>query len=301
MAAQLLRSVLGAARLPFLALTPVSVALGAAASAWSGAVLSPGLLAWVLAGALAAHASVNLLNEWHDFRSGLDLCTTRTPFSGGSGALPAYPAAAPAVLAVGLGLLALSAGVGTALLMRHGWALLPLGLAGCALVLAYTPWITRHPWACLLAPGVGFGPLVVGGTAVALTGAHVPAAYAASLVPWALVSGLLLLNQFPDVEADRRVGRRHLPMLRGRRWAAGLHAALLAAAFAALSLAVAAGVVPPGTCLAWLAAPLALWVARGAWRHADDMAALPGVLARNVVLVLAMPSLMVVGGWLWPG
>jgi 1,4-dihydroxy-2-naphthoate octaprenyltransferase len=301
MALRLLRSVLGAARLPFLALTPVSVALGAAASAWAGSAVSPAVLVWVLAGALAAHASVNLLNEWHDFRSGLDLCTTRTPFSGGSGALPAHPAAAPAVLAAGLGLLALAAGVGAALLVRHGWALLPLGLSGCVLVLAYTPWITRHPWACLLAPGVGFGPLVVGGTAVALTGSHVPGAYAASIVPGALVSGLLLLNQFPDVEADRRAGRRHLPLLRGRRWAAGLQAALLVAAFAALSLAVATGVVPPGTGLAWLAAPLALRVARGAWHDADDMAALPRVLAHNLALVLAMPLLMVVGGWLWPG
>lgn len=298
---RLLRSVLGAARLPFLVLTPVSVMLGAAAVSWSGQAVAPGALAWVLAGALAAHASVNLLNEWHDFRSGLDLCTSRTPFSGGSGALPAHPAAARAVLAAGLGLLALSAGAGVVLLTRHGGALLPLGLAGCALVLAYTPWITRHPWACLLAPGLGFGPLMVGGTAVALTGTHLPAAYAASLVPWALASGLLLLNQFPDVEADRRVGRRHLPLLRGRRWAAGLYAALLAVAFVALSLTVAGGALPPGASLAWAAAPLAVQVTRGARRHADDMAALPRVLARNVLLVLVMPMLMVVGGWLWPG
>ncbi len=37
--------------------------------------------------------------------------------------------------------------------------------------------------------------------------------------PWCrffLVSNLLLLNQFPDLEADRSAGRRHLPIVLGR-------------------------------------------------------------------------------------
>ena len=42
-----------------------------------------------LAGGLLAHISVNALNEYLDFTSGLDLTTLRTPFSGGSGTLPA--------------------------------------------------------------------------------------------------------------------------------------------------------------------------------------------------------------------
>jgi len=41
-----------------------------------------------LLGAFLAHVSVNTLNEYYDFKSGLDLETIRTPFSGGSGALP---------------------------------------------------------------------------------------------------------------------------------------------------------------------------------------------------------------------
>ena len=103
---------------------------------------------------------------------------------------------------------------------RQGAALLPIGLAGAVLVVAYTPWITHHPLLCLLAPGLGFGPLMVAGTDVALTGVHHPATYVASLVPLLQVSGLLFLNQFPDVDADRAVGRRHIPMLWGRPRAA---------------------------------------------------------------------------------
>ncbi len=39
-----------------------------------------------LLGAFLAHISVNTLNEYFDFKSGLDLETIKTPFSGGSGA-----------------------------------------------------------------------------------------------------------------------------------------------------------------------------------------------------------------------
>ncbi|MFW2438612.1 MAG: prenyltransferase, partial [Arenicellales bacterium] len=79
-------AVIQSMRVPFLVLTPVCVFLGA-----STVVLNEtntGLLMLVLLGALLAHISVNALNEYSDFRSGLDLTTTRTQFSGGSGALP---------------------------------------------------------------------------------------------------------------------------------------------------------------------------------------------------------------------
>ena len=42
-------------------------------------------------GALCAHISVNAFNEYLDFKSGLDLKTTRPSFSGDSGTLPANP------------------------------------------------------------------------------------------------------------------------------------------------------------------------------------------------------------------
>lgn len=293
------RAALGTLRGPFLLLTPACVVLGLAAAHWSGQPVAAADAAAVLLGALAAHASVNMLNEWHDWKSGLDAQTQRTPFSGGSGSLQAEPRAAPWVLALGLALLGLAMAVGLALVWRHGLALLPLGLVGVLLVLAYTPWITRHPGLCLLAPGLGFGPLMTAGSAVAVSGRHPGAAYAASLVPLMLVSGLLLLNQFPDVDADRRAGRRHLPMQLGRPRAARWLAALLASAYAALGAGVAAGLLPRGALLGLLVAPLAWTVARDAQRHADDMAALPPVMGRNVAVVLATPVLMALGGWFW--
>ena len=84
----ILKGYAGVARLNFLILAITLVAAGAAASAYDGSFSwSRTMLA--LVALLALHASVNALNEASDMRRGLDLETQKTPFSGGSGTLPA--------------------------------------------------------------------------------------------------------------------------------------------------------------------------------------------------------------------
>ncbi|MGS2743046.1 prenyltransferase [Halomonas sp. LS-001] len=177
-------------------------------------VVSPLLCVGVLLGALLAHASVNLLNEYDDFCTGLDATTERTPFSGGSGALPAQPSAAPLVLYAGLGTLLGAVVIGLYFVWRQGWPLLLLGVLGCGLVLAYTRWLTRSPWLCFLAPGVGFAVMVLS-SVLALGGQLTATVWWVAGVVMLLCSELLLLNQFPDVDADRLAGRRHLPIVFG--------------------------------------------------------------------------------------
>lgn len=286
---------LATARLPFLALTPACMALGVATAVASGAAVSIADCLVALLGGLAAQAAVNALNEYFDFRSGLDLRTARTPFSGGSGALPSNPALAPAVLAFASICLALTCGIGLHFLRLRGLALLPVGLGGIAVVVAYTPWTTRNAAASLVAPGLGVGPLMVVGTHVALTGSYSRAAWAASLVPFFLANGLLLLNQFPDIEADRSVGRRHLPMLLGRLRAARLHTGLVALAYLSLLGCIAAGALPVWSALGCLTLPLAAAVAIRTHRHTDDIPRLQSAMGMNVVVTLLTPVLAAVG------
>lgn len=295
-----LRGILGPMRPPFLLLTPACMAVG-----FATAIREQGRIDWidgllVVLGGLAAHVSVNAFNEHHDFRSGLDLRTVRTPFSGGSGTLPAHPELAPAALATALAGLGITALVGLALVWRRGWELLPLGGAGLLLLYGYTAWITRQPLLCLLAPGFGFGTLMVCGTHYALTGTWSWTALLASFVPFFLVSDLLLLNQFPDVEADRSSGRRHVPIVLGRRRSARLYVAFLLAAYATLLVGASAGRFP-GTALVGLATGvLALPVVRSVLRDAEDIRALLPAMRNNVLINLLTPTLfaagLVVGG-----
>ncbi len=287
---------LGPMRVPFLALALVCAVLGAATAAWtSHEIVNPQYFALVLIGAVCAHISVNALNEYFDFRSGLDARTQRTPFSGGSGTLPARPEMARPALITGLVTLAITGAVGLYFLYVWGWSLLPLGLLGLLTIVVYTVWLTRHPVLCLVAPGLGFGLLMVMGTHFALTGQYSWTAFAASLVPFFLVNNLLLLNQFPDVEADRSIGRKHFPIVIGRRASSLIYGAFLLCAYLTIIAGVLLGLLPWASLLGLLTIVLAAPTARAARRHADDIGSLVPYLALNVLINLITPTLVAVG------
>jgi len=80
-----LKTVFKVIRPSFLVLSPVCVFLGLSTSLENGSPIKVYRLLIILLGAISAHTSVNTLNEYYDFKSGLDLKTKRTAFSGGSG------------------------------------------------------------------------------------------------------------------------------------------------------------------------------------------------------------------------
>jgi 1,4-dihydroxy-2-naphthoate octaprenyltransferase len=176
-----------------------------------------------------------------------------------------------------------------------GLALLPLGILGLAVILSYTKWITRQPLICLIAPGLGFGTFIVMGTDFVLSGNYGWEAFIASLVPFFLVNDLLLLNQFPDAEADETVGRRHLPIVAGKRTSAVVYVAFLLAAYLSIVLGVILRLLPAASLLGLITLIIAVPLANGAYRYAEDMEQLMPFLARNVLVNIATPVLLAVG------
>lgn len=284
-----------AARPNFLLLAPLCAGIGVVITWYQGN--TPGLVDTLLVfvGAVLAHAAVNLLNEYDDFHSGLDMMTQRTPFSGGSGALPNTPQAARGVLAAGIVTLMVVSAIGLYFTWLRGMPMLVLGAAGVLLVLAYTRWITRMPLFCLLSPGIGFGPVMALGGIVALGGQIDGTALIAALITLLLVSELLLINQIPDTEADRRVGRNHLPIALGVPFASRLVGALLAAAFTVVLIGLASGLLPGLAVLALVPAPVATWVSHTLPIAITDRQRLNRVLACNVATVLATLALLLCG------
>ncbi len=95
----------------FLMLSVVLAFLGTAIAWYDGYFhLGHALLAGI--GLVLAHISVNTLNDYFDYRSGIDLATKRTPFSGGSGILPAGLLSPAQVLWLGLGSFLLTVPIG---------------------------------------------------------------------------------------------------------------------------------------------------------------------------------------------
>lgn len=290
-----IKDYLGTLRVPFLLLNPSCVAVGAGAALWRKGSIDWTDAALALAGAVCAHASVNSLNEYSDFLSGIDARTSRTPFSGGSGTLQRHPEMSGYALGIGLLCAAVTAAVGMYFIWTRGWAIVPLGVAGLAIVFLYTPWLTRRLFLCLVAPGLGFGTCMVMGTDLVLGGGYSLTGFAASMVPFFLVSNLLLLNQFPDLEADRAGGRRHFLIVHGIRAGAVVYTLFSAGAYLSVVIAVAVRILPPLCLLALLTTPLAVRASLGALRHGTDVAKLAPALGMNVVITILTPLLLAAG------
>jgi len=289
------KDILEPMRLPFVILTPACVLVGLGTALWTEGAVNWLHFVLVLIGAVAAHISANAFNEYFDFKTGLDARTQRTPFSGGSGMIQARPELARAALSTAWIAFAITGLVGLYFVYVWGWELIPLGGIGLFLLYGYTVWMARNPVLCLLAPGLGFGPLMVVGTHFALTGEYSWVAVVASLVPFFLVSDLLLLNQFPDVEADKSVGRRHFPIVAGRNVSGYLYIIFLLAAYLTVVLGVVFGFLPAFSLLALLTLVLAVQVIRGVLRNAENIPALIPSLGQNVLINLLTPVLVAIG------
>jgi 1,4-dihydroxy-2-naphthoate octaprenyltransferase len=290
-----LKYLFGPMRLPFLILTPACVLLGLGTAVWSFGQIN--ILHFILAliGAISAHISVNAFNEYFDFRSGLDSRTERTPFSGGSGTLPEKPTLARQALSTALITMAITGLIGVYFLRVRGLSLLPLGILGLLVIVAYTPWLARRPLLCLIAPGLGFGPFMVMGTDFALTGEYSWTAFIASLVPFFLVSDLLLLNQFPDVEADQSVGRKHFPIIIGRQASSFIYGAFLLSAYLAIAVGVYFGYLPKLSLIGLITLVIAVPAFVGAYRHAEDTKELIPYMGLNVMINIVTPLLVALG------
>jgi len=282
-------------RAPFLLVTLISVLVGVSVAVYQSYHINALYLGLAFVGALLSHIAVNVLNEYFDYKSGVDFKTTKTPFSGGSGVLPAGLLNPRNVYIVGIACIAGIIAIGGYFIYAQGPLIIPIGVVGILTVYFYTAYITKSPLICAIAPGLGFGPLMVMGTYFALTGTYSLAAGLASLVPGFLVSNLLLLNQFPDVEADASVARRHYPITLGLEKSSLIYTALVLAAYLALIISVEVGKLPDLALLGLVTLPLGLLVVMGVRRYHDQIEHLVPVMARNVMLTLFFPMLMAIG------
>ncbi len=289
-----LKVALQSARPPFLILTPVCVLLGLSTSISKESPIVVSMLSLVLIGAICAHASVNLLNEYYDFKSGLDLKTNRTPFSGGSGALPENPEMANTVLAAGLITLLITAVIGIYFTIDSDLHILPIGLLGLVLIVTYTQWLNRLPLLCLIAPGLGFGVLMVVGTQVILGAEHSELAWLVSLVPFFLINNLLLLNQYPDMEADASVGRNTFPIAYGLKSSNIVYTIFMLATYISILFYIIAGYIPTLSAIALLPIALSLFALVGAVKYGSNIREHPQHMSANVAATILTPLLLAI-------
>ncbi len=275
----------------FLPLSVVLAFLGTCI-AWYDGYFHLGYAVLAFVGLILAHISVNVLNDYFDYRNGIDLETKRTPFSGGSGILPAALLKPRQVFWFGLGSFLFAIPIGIYFVLARGWLLLPLLLVAAVCILLYTPFILKLRWP-EWAPGLGMGTLPVLGAYFIQTATYLPAIIA-SVPSGILVHNLLLLNEFPDTEADRKAGRKTLPITIGKTRAGIVYSALTGIVYLWIIGGVLTGQMPVFSLIALLTLPLAIKAIQGALKP-QEMNKLVPAMANNVLVVLLTQLLLGIG------
>ncbi|GHG02981.1 prenyltransferase [Thalassotalea marina] len=283
---------LPSARPPFLLLSPLCVALGLALSYQTSGAINMWLAFLTLLGAITAAVAVNTINEYQDFTSGLDLTTDKTPFSGGSGLLVEQPDLKHSVKLLAIASTAITIVIGCFLLWFSSWLLFPVGLVGMIIIMTYTRWLNKAPILCYLAPGVGFAILMVMGTVLVQNQAIVLTQMLIASIPAIAISNLLLVNQFPDKEADAAIGRNHVLIFYGYEKASLLY--LFTSLFNCLLLAwlIYSEVLSYWSLLVFIPLLLPFIVFRGLALYAKQLAKYPQYMALNVIATLVSTLLL---------
>ena len=280
-------------RFQFLPLTVIMVSLGTAIAAYEGYFhLGHFLLAMI--GSILVHMTVNIINDYHDYVDGIDLNTQRTPFSGGSGVLPLNLLKPKQAFWFATICLLIAMVIGFYFVMKRGWLLFPLLLLAGFSAYFYNVYLSKWQIGEIFA-GLCFGPLLVLGSYYVQTGRYSWETLVASLAPGILTSNLLVLNEFPDREADRKGGRRHWVITLGKKDASYLFVALLTASYLCIIVGVLSKMMPVVTLIGLGTIGFGWKAAKGALRYYDDTNKLIPVLGANVITILGTQALLTIG------
>jgi len=250
----------------FLIATLIPLLLGAAI-AWAerGVLLWPYLLLTLIAG-LLLHGGTNMINDYFDHKSRNDELNREfvRPFSGGSRMIQLGLLTPLEVLVASLLCFVLGSGIGIYLAWARGPLILLLGLVGVISGFFYTapPLKLANRGVGELLVGLNFGVLMTLGSYYVQTGRLDWEPLWAALPVAFLIMAVLYINEFPDYEADRAVGKATLVVRLGREKAVLGYIAILSAAYLALGLGALSGGISRYGALGLLSLPLALKGAR---------------------------------------
>ena len=205
-------------RLRFLLASVIAVCLGLAINWWQNKTLNAEFAALTFAGVIALHASVDLLNDYWDYKRQIDTQTRRTKFSGGTGVLPEKLLKPNQVYRAGLILLIIGSLIGAYFIYERGITIAII--LGFAIVSIYF-YSTR-----IVDSGLGElfvtikGSMIVLGTYFVQSSQITVEPILAGMVSGVLSSTVLFVNSFPDYDADKAHGRKTLVIVLGKAKAA---------------------------------------------------------------------------------
>ena len=209
------------------------------------------------AGVVLSQMAVNLIDDYVDYKSGLDRDTEHTKFSGGNALVTRGMIKIDNVLRLGLLCLAAASLIGVYLIAKN-LLLLPFFLIGILSVVFYTKYFLRVPFAGEPVTALSFVCVVLGTFIASGGGLPLLRIVAFAAIPAGMQVGIaVLVNEVPDRKADAKHGRRHSAvMFKSMRTEALYYLALNIAAYMVVATGVALRALPLQSLLVLFTAPV---------------------------------------------
>lgn len=207
-------------RVRFLLASVIAVSVGLAISWWQTSQIDVLHAVLTMGGVMALHASVDLLNDYWDFKRGIDSQTKRTKMSGGTGVLPEGLLKPSSVYRAGIGFLILGAIIGSYFVIIDG--VIIAILLGFAIISIYF-YSTKIVDSGLAEVFVAIkGTMIVLGTYFIQVSEITISPVLAGIIIGVLSSLVLFITSFPDYDADKSKGRKTLVIATGKEKASSI-------------------------------------------------------------------------------
>jgi 1,4-dihydroxy-2-naphthoate octaprenyltransferase len=259
---------LRASRLPFLTGSLFPVAAATALAYFTDHTWSFRLFGLTALGVAALHLGANLINDYYDSFGSDPLNRNFTPFSGGSRVIQNRQMSPVQVRTLAYLLFTLGVGCGLMLIFQGRPWVAVIGLLGLGAAWCYSASPVQ-----LMSGGLGeliiflaFGPLLTWGAYYVQTGKLSLMGAAVSLPLAWLITAIIWINEFPDMEADLAAGKHHLMARLGLKRSRWVYAALMAAPFISLFVLIEIFHLPDLIIAGLAPLPLAMRAVRLAFR-----------------------------------
>ncbi|MEX0656816.1 MAG: prenyltransferase [Nitrosopumilaceae archaeon] len=292
----MLSSWLRVIRVRFLLSSVIAVSVGLAISWWQTNQIDFLHAILTFGGVLALHASVDLLNDYWDFKRGIDLQTKRTKISGGTGVLPEGLLEPSQVYKVGILFLVIGSLVGSYFIIIDGVIIAILLAFAVLSIYFYSTKIVDLGLAEFFVAVKG--TVIVLGTYFIQSSQITTPSIMGGIAVGVLSSLVLFITSFPDHDADKVKGRRTLVILLGKKKATNVYWIFPIICYAMIGFGVAFEIFPTFCLIVFLTLPILIKCGKTLRHSFDDLTKLLPIM-NSTLLYSRLTGLLFVLGFLF--
>jgi 1,4-dihydroxy-2-naphthoate octaprenyltransferase len=269
-----------AIRIKFLLASVIAVTNGIVISYWKTGYIDIGYAVLTYVGIMCLHISVDLLNDYSDFKRGIDTNTKRTKFSGGTGVIPENLISSRLVYCAGIIFLIVGGLIGLYFVTIKGIIILVLLVFAIISIYFYSTNIVNAGLGELFVAIKGcmivLGSYYIQSDSIELTSAYV------GIIIGLLSSVVLLVTSFPDYNADKKSGRQTLVIVIGKENSIKLLAIIIGVTYAMIIGGSIFNVLPIFSIIAISSVPFAVKAVRKL-RRFHDTGELVSSMANSII------------------